>query len=78
MWGRADREDIEHFLFSCPRLERVRDRELIGRIDTVGGSIDRIGNLLFSKANIEEVKKLLCRLWRERNTLLIMANRPRA
>ena len=53
----ADREDLEHFLFVCPKLERVRDKELIDRIGSIGNGVDRVGKLLFCKANIEEVKK---------------------
>ena len=71
----ADREDLEHFLFVCPSLERVRDRELVGRGDWIGCSSDRIGNLLFNKARIEEVKILLGSLWRERTILLLMIQR---
>ena len=74
----AVREDLEHFLFNCQKLERVRDRTLIDRIAMSGDSVDRIGNLLFCKTYVEEVKMQLGRLWRERNTLLIIANRPRA
>ena len=36
---------------------------------------DRIGNLLFDKAKIEEVKILLGSLWRERTILLLMIQR---
>ena len=74
----ADREDLGHFLFNCQKLEGIRDRMLIGRIAMAGDSVDRIGNLLFCKTYVEEVKMQLGRLWRERNTLLIIANRPRA
>ena len=61
--------------FICPRLERVRNRELIGGLTWTGNSSDRIGNLLFDRAKIEEVKKLLGSLWRERTSLLLMAQR---
>ena len=67
----ADREDLEHFLFVCPKLERARNRELVSRIASVGNNVDRVGKLLFCKADIEEVKKLLGALWRERQSLLI-------
>ena len=66
------------FLFNCQKLEGVRDRTLIDRIAMSGDRVDRIGNLLFCKTYVEEVKMQLGRLWRERNTLLIIANRPRA
>ena len=64
----AVREDLEHFLFNCQKLEGVRDRTLIDRIAKTGDSVDRIGNLLFCKTYVEEIKMQLGRLWRERNT----------
>ena len=71
----ADREDLAHFIIECPRLERYRDRNLIGLIGGTGDRVDRVGNLLFNKANIEKVKKMLGTLWKERNILLIKNNR---
>ena len=71
----TDREDLAHFILECPRLEGHRDRNLIGLIGGTGDRIDRVGNLLFNKANIEKAKKMLGTLWKERNFLLIKNSR---
>ena len=70
----ADREDLIHFILVCPSLDRFRDKDLIEKIGEPGNGIDRVGNLLFNKASIETVKKMLGTLWRERNILLIRNN----
>ena len=71
----AGREDLEHFIFICPCLENFRDRGIVGGRDWVGASTVRIGNLLFDRARIEEVKLLLGSLWRERSSLLLRNRR---
>ena len=70
----ADREDLVHFTLVCPSLDKFRNKDLIEKIGGPGNGVDRVGNLLFNKANIETVKKMLGTLWRERNILLIRKN----
>ena len=71
----VDREDLAHFLLECPKLERFRDRDLIGLIGRSGDRIERVGNLLFNRTNIEKVKVMLGKLWKERNIQLINLNK---
>ena len=73
----AEREDIDHFILYCPKLERFRDKTLIDNIGGLGDNVDRIGNLLFNKANIGRVKNLLGTLWKERAILIIKINKDK-
>ena len=57
-----EKEDLGHFMLRCSKLESVRNRELI----TQGTEIDRIGRLLFDEKNIEKVKRMIGRMWKER------------
>ena len=57
-----EKEDLGHFMLRCRKLECVRNRELI----TQGTEIDRIGRLLFDRENIEKVKRMIGRMWKER------------
>ena len=66
---------VHHFLLECPRLERYRDRNIIGSIGGTGDRVDRVGSLLFNKANIEKIKKMLGTLWKERDIILMRYNR---
>ena len=42
-----------------PSLEGVRNKGLMGGVGGSGYDVDRVGILLFSKANVEMVKKML-------------------
>merc|ERR1711888_429990 len=68
---------IDHFILYCPKLERFRDKTLINNIGGLGDNVDRIGNLLFNKANIGRVKNLLGTLWKERAILIIKINKDK-
>ena len=58
----GEKEDLGHFVLRCEKLEWVRNRGLF----TEGTEVDRLGRLLFEKENIEEVKRMLGRMWKER------------
>ena len=73
----ADREDISHFILFCPTLERYRDKKLIDKIGGLGSNVDRVGNLLFNKANIGSVKNLLGTLWKERAISIIKIDKDK-
>ena len=58
----GEREDLGHFVLRCEKLEWVRNRRLF----TEGTEVDRLGRLLFEKEKIEEVKRMLGKMWKER------------
>ena len=57
-----EKEDLGHFMLRCKKLEWVRNRDLF----TEGTEVDRLGRLLFEKENIEKVKRMLGKMWKER------------
>ena len=61
----GEREDLRHFIIRCDKLKWFRDRGLIGE----GEERDVLGKMLFDRNNIEDVKKMLGRMWRERGVL---------
>ena len=63
--GMGEREDLRHFIIRCDKLKWFRDRGLIGE----GEERDVLGKMLFDRNNIEDVKKMLGRMWRERGVL---------
>ena len=58
----GERENLGHFVIRCKKLDWFRNKDLVG----VGGEREVLGKLLFNNEKMEEVKKMLERMWRER------------
>ena len=70
---KKERENIYHFILGCEKLEHKRNWNLLKKYED-NNQVNMIGNLLFTKEDIEEVKKQLETLWMERKWLLANLN----
>ena len=61
-------ETTIHFLLNCEELEDKRDKDIIRKFSQTNKE-DTIGEILFSKTDIEEIKCMLENMWRKRMRL---------
>ena len=68
----GEKEDLGHFIIRCNKLNWFRNKDLMG----VGEEENILGKLLFDRDKMEEVKRMLGRMWRESVGLLLWGNPP--
>ena len=66
---KQEAEDAFHFIFSCSSLKSRRDTTLLNECKG-NTKEDRLGVLLYEVEDLENVKRLLHRLWQYRHHLL--------
>ena len=71
----ATLETLEHFLLHCPGVGNKRRDDLILEVGGTGNDKEIIGKILFNKNKIQEVKRMIGNMWRERLSRLERAER---
>ena len=56
-------ENLKHFLLDCPSLSGAREERVVGRVRCLVSDVDKIGQLLFDKSIVHDVKKMIGKLW---------------